>query len=818
MKTISIKSVLGIKAPSRSTFVKTTRYRISLVLFIFILVIPSYSCINNYKREGSLILSGLKAPVIVLRDEKGMAYIQAQGMLDAIMAQGFVTAQDRLFQMELTRRLATGQISEFVGEKGKAKDIEMRTLGFYRNGKIHAKILDQESRRFMQKYIDGVNAYIHTREESHPIEFKLVGIQPHPWSVADSLAIMYYMGWASSANLNTEVVAQMLVEKLGEMKAREIFPLNINPDDPSEEKRERVTIGHTPGPINLASDTKIMSFLRDPAFQLGSNNWVVGPKFSPRGKPIVANDPHKATGLPGPWYPSYIKTPDFRAVGVSIPGIPGMVIGRNDHVAMGVTNAYGDTQDLYVETINPENPSTYTEGENSIPFEVIEETLTIKDKTSPQGYRKEKVKIKLTKRGPVISGILPGLETRKVITVRWSPLENMDAAIGLNQLLRARSVNDIREALRHVNMIMLNFVFADKDGYFGWLVSGQLPVRSQGNGTIPYVVKNGKDNWIGWIPFDEKPQRYNPERGWIGTCNHKTVSKDYPYYYSSHFASSYRYKRLKELLETPGKKSVNDHWEFQRDTLNLMAKEIAPVMARVLLDNTDTQDMGKILSKWDFRDNSDQTAPTIFQAVYRNFAPLVFQDELGGDLTNKMLNNWYFWQERLGKMVREGSSTWFDNVRTKDTEETMNMLFHQAAVDAKAQLSSRLGKNPNNWRWGRLHKLELVSPIRRKGFGKGLLGGGSHPASGSGETLYRGLYRFNDPFAVAVAAVLRMVVDLGDDEKVLAVLPGGVCGRLFHRHTKDQIRAFMDGGKVYWWFSDQAIKKHSKATLLLLPQ
>ncbi|MDH3558146.1 MAG: penicillin acylase family protein [Deltaproteobacteria bacterium] len=795
------------------------RHRISLGLFIFILLIPSYSCINNYKSEGSLILSGLEEPVIVLRDEKGMAYIQAQGMLDAIMAQGFVTAQDRLFQMELIRRLATGQISEVVGKKGKAKDIEMRTLGFYRNAKIHAKILDQQSQRFMQKYIDGVNTYIHTRKESHPIEFKLVGIQPQPWSVADAIAIMYYMGWTSSGNLNTEVVAQMLVEKLGEMKAREIFPLNINPDDPSEEKQEKVTIGHTPGPINLASDARIMSFLIDSAFRLGSNNWVVGPKFSPSGKPILANDPHlEATGLPGPWYPNYIKAPNFRAVGVSVPGIPGMVIGRNDHVAIGVTNAYGDTQDLYVETIDPENPNRYIEGENSISFEVIEETLTIKDKTSPQGYRKEKVKIKLTKRGPVISDIMSGLETRKVITVRWSPFENMGATIGVDKLLRARSVNDIREALRHVNMIMLNFVFADEDGNFGWLVSGRLPVRSQGGGTIPYVVKEGKDNWIGWIPFDEKPQRFNPDRGWIATCNHKTVSKDYPYYYSSQLGSSYRYRRIKELLQTPGKKSVNDHWEFQRDTLNIMAKEIAPVMARVLLENADTQDMGKILSNWHFRDDSDQTAPAIFQAVYRNFAALVFQDELGEDLTSKMLDSWYFWQERLGEMVRQGSSTWFDNVKTKDSVETMDMLFYQAAVDAKAQLSSRLGNNPDNWRWGGLHTLELVSPIRRKGFGKGILGGGSYPYPGSGETLYRGRYKFHDPFAVAVAANLRMVVDLGDDEKVLAVLLGGVCGRLFHRHTKDQIQPYMNGEKVYWWFSDQAVNKHSETILRLLPQ
>jgi penicillin amidase len=393
----------------------------------------------------------------------------------------------------------------------------------------------------------------------------------------------------------------------------------------------------------------------------------------------------------------------------------------------------------------------------------------------------------------------------------------MDSIIGLDRFLVAKSVEDIRNALRYVNIIMLNFVFADKEGNLGWLVSGRFPVRSAGDGTVPFIVKDDTDNWAGYIPFDEKPQRYNPERGWIGTCNHKTVDRHYPYYYSSLFAASYRYKRLKALFETSGKTSVNDHWKFQRDVMNILAKEIAPKMARVLLGNTDTQDMGKILSTWDFRDNPDNAAPTIFQAIYRNFAFLVFQDEMGENLAKTMLNNWYFWQERLGEMVYKGSSPWFDDINTDLVVETMDMLFLQAALNAKSELGSRLGKNPQNWHWGKVHRLEFVSPIRQKGFGKRLLGGGSYPAPGSGETLCRGRYNFNDPYKVTASAALRMVVDLGDDEKVLAVISGGVCGRLFHPHTKDQIKAFMNGDTVYWWFSDEAIKNHSKETLRLLP-
>ncbi len=798
---------------------KALKKWIFLLLIILTIHLTNCSFLNRFQKEGNLNLSGLKEPVTVLRDNKGMAYIYAQNIDDALMAQGFVTAQDRLFQMELTRLFATGRISELAGEKGKAIDIRMRTIGLYRNAKKHAKILDKENRLFFQKYLDGVNAYIKTRSDTHHLEFRLAGIKPKPWTIADSLAIGYYMGWDSAANLHSEIIAQMLLKKVGLKRAREIFPLNINPDDfPTESNASKGTVQEF-AQLNLETDKKIMSYVKDGTLRVGSNNWAVGPLLSANGKPIVANDPHlDARILPGPWYPIGIITPNFRAVGVIIPGTPGMVVGRTDHIAIGITNAYGDAQDLYVETIDPKNPDRYIEGKKSLPFEVIEEALTIKDKDAPQGLRKEKIKIRLTRRGPVISGVLPGLKTDKVITVLWSAFESMEPSIGLDRVLTAKSVKDIREAINDVNFIMLNFIFADTEGNIGWQVSSKLPIRSQGDGTIPCVVKNSHDNWADWIPFDDMPQLYNPQKGWVGTCNHKTVGMDYPYYYSSYSAPSYRYRRLKQLLNNPGKKSDDEHWQFQRDSINLMAKKIAPLMAKVLIAHDDTKQMGHILSQWDYLDNIDKAAPTIFQAIYRKFALLVFQDELGEELARTMLDKWAFWEERLENMVLNGTSPWFDNVNTKDIKETMDELFHQAALDVAENLGSRLGQDPTKWMWGKVHQLEFVSPIRRKGFGKGLLGGGSHPFPGSGETLCRGIYDFNAPFGVTVSASLRMVADLGDDDKVLAVLPGGVSGRLFDPHTKDQIKAFMHGNKVYWWFSDTAIQEHSKTTLVLSPQ
>ena len=785
-----------------------------------IIVVPQ---LNYFQKDGMLPMSVLSEPVRVVRDGNGTAYIYAKNLPDAIRAQGFVTAQDRLFQMELTRLFAQGRICELAGEKAKQLDTRMRTIGFHRQAKRYAKALDRESRAFIQAYIDGVNEYITARKGTHHLEFTLAGIRPSPWAVEDVVSILYFMGWNMAANINTEIVSQMLVEKLGPRRAAEIFPVNINPDDSADTARLASANRNalpTAATVHPERDRALMSLLRGQMnqYNLGSNNWAVSGALTKSGKPLVANDPHlDSRMIPGPLYPVGIITPEVRAVGAIVPGMPGVMIGRNEHVAFGITNSYGDGQDLYVETVDPRDRGRYMEGAKSVPFEKIQETLRIKDSGTQGGYRKETITILTTHRGPVVSDVLTGLKTGKVITLRFSPFESKNTKTGLNEILTVRSADDMKKALKNVTAVMINMVFADTAGNIGWQTTGKLPLRTENDSTVPHTVRSGADNWRGWLPYEKMPASYNPARGWVGTCNHKTVSGSFPVYVSSFFSPRYRYERLKELMGSKKNLTPEDMWKFQRDIKNLMAAKIVPVMVQALTSQPETAECAAILKEWDCSDSMDSPAPLIFQAIYNRFVYLTLKDELGEELAKTLLDVQYYWQERLENMVLTGTSQWFDDITTPDKKESRDDLLRIAGKQAVQELSGNLGSNPRSWEWGEVHRIDFFSPLGQKGLLRKLLGKGPYPMAGSAETLYRARFLPSKEYSVDLSAALRMVVDLSDSDKIMAVMPCGVSGRQFRTHTTDQIEPYMNGDVRYWWFSDKMIKEHGRDVLNLVP-
>ncbi|MBI5064073.1 MAG: penicillin acylase family protein, partial [Desulfatitalea sp.] len=570
--------------------------------------------------------------------------------------------------------------------------------------------------------------------------------------------------------------------------------------------------------VGFARLQALLDQLPEQPLRLGSNNWAVAPRRSRSGRPIVAGDPHLAANmLPGPWYPCGLILPDNRAVGATIAGTPGIAVGRTQFMAFGITNAYGDTQDLYIETVDPQDPDRYLEGDHAIPFEIIDETLTFKDKQAPDGFTRETLRIRRTHRGPVVSDLLPGLAGGPVMTIRWSAFERSAPSLGFEEFLSCRNADEFRRALTSVQQIMLNYVFADIAGNIGWQVSGQLPIRDPVGGELPYPVQTERDNWQGWVPWEQMPQAANPPTGWVGTTNHKTTTRDFPYYYSNYFACSYRQERLMQLMASVDPTTAEEHWQFQRDEVNLKARRIAPIMARCLLAHADTQALGRILSDWNGTDRIDAAGPLLFHSLFNELAIETYGDELGKPLTQAMLANAYFWEQRLVQMIEAGGSAWFDDIRTADTIETLDALLHRAALSVHGRLQKSLGNTPADWRWGEVHRYEFIHPLARAGLLKRLLGGGVHAAGGSGDTLHRSKSPYDNLATVEVMASLRMVADLGDADKVLAVLPGGVTGRLFHPHASDQIEPYLSGEARYWWFSDQAIQAHARTTLVLNP-
>lgn len=751
--------------------------------------------INDYQTEGTIELPVLDAPVFVTRDARGVAHIAAQNRSDMLRAQGFITAQDRLFQMEFFKMLAKGRLSELVGEVGRTSDIQMRVLGLTPHAQRMAELFAPDVKQFLGDYLEGLNAYIATRQGEFPVELSLLGHTPEPWTLEDSALILQYISLQHSVNYQAEAIAQALVDTVGLARAATLMSINVNPDrvpealpvDILKRSTESQALFGEPlaqvrqSPVYVAGLHETLAPLH-----LGSNNWVVGPDRSASGAAMVVNDPHlDARLLPGVWYPIGMSAPDFHATGVAIPALPGIVVGRTDRVAFGVTNAYGDVQDLFIETPDPTSDDHYLEGDVRVPFDVRREIIRIKDEEAEGGYREETITIRATHRGPVISDHgLVDLGDR-LISLQWNAASAFGPEIGYDNLLFARSAAEVDAAVQQIDINMFNVVFADVEGNFGRRATGKVPIRRQGEGLIPVQVADGDPFWTGWIPKDEMPGEFNPSRGWSGTANHDTRPTAYPYTYSTFFSPSYRYRRLTQLLDGNDAVTVEDHCDYMHDVRNLQAQHLVPLVLPQLRDEG-FESIADSFDAWTFDDSIDDRAPLVYQTFYRELAQATFRDELGDALTADMLGNWYFWQERFDVMIAEGDSAWFDDVSTGDRIET----FGDVVAAAAQATTARLADFGANTVWGDVHRLTFSSPMRQSGLRSEWLGGGDYAMSGSGETLRRARYGFGAPYETAFFASFNMVSDMAEGDEIFTALPGGVAARVLHRHYADQIPAW----------------------------
>ena len=767
--------------------------------------------------DGTLKLAGLTAPVKVLRDELGVPYVFAANVPDLIRAQGFVTAQNRLLQMELFRATWRGELAATFGADALPSDIRMRVLGMRRNGDRHAAKIDAATRALLQQYVDGVNAYVRDHAADHPIEPRLAGLAPSQWSVADLVTLVHFVHYTHATNFKAEVVAQKLIDKLGLEHAREIFPLTVNPDWDAKGANVAAAgagqwLGVQWSDIVVAPETLNHQ-------GLGSNNWAVGPSRSASGKAMVVNDPHLDSRiLPGYWHPIGLFAPGVQAVGAALPGMPGILVGRTKHVAFGVTNAYGDVQDLYIETVDPANPQHYLDGGRSVPFEVVTEAIRVKDKATPGGMREQALKVRYTRRGPVITdhaGLGP--KGDKLLVLRSTDAEVLAPVLGYEGLLTAPDAAAFDRELQKMDLMMFNFVFGDDQGAIAHRATGAVPIRAGGAGAIPHAPPvDGSDDWTGFIPKDRMPGMMNPQRAWVGTANHDTTPQGFEWYYTNYVSPNYRYRRIGEVLGKAQKMTVDDHWKLMTDDRNLQSEVLRATIVAALKADPAHKDLAAILESWDGVDRAEQAPPLVYQALYRQIALATFTPRLGEDVTQDMLSTWYFWQQRFDALAATPDSPWFDDPATNG-RETLADVIRAAAPKARAELETLQGKDPAAWRWGKAHALRFVSPLRRNGAGQELVGGFTVERPGSGETLNRGVYDFMKPYDVNFFASMRVVTDFGDPDKIDAVIAGGVSERHFQPHQNDQARLLVANERRAWWFNPAKAEANAKSTLQLVP-
>ena len=759
---------------------------------------------NHYKREGGFKISKNKFPIQIHRDENGIAYVFAENKEDVIRGQAFVLAQDRLFQIEFYRAIIKGEAASLLGSAMLQSDIKMQVLNLKGNAKKSYQYLDTETKEMLRWYFEGFNEYLNVGKDEFPFELGLLGIEPKPLTTVEVVSITHFIGLFHSQNLDDEILSLNLAARTD--KASELLPLSINLD--RTKKMEFTVDSISAGSLN-ANDNHFRPFTTPmlPYPKLGSNNWAISEKKSKSGKPILSNDPHvDARMLPGTFYPIGLFCPEFKAVGIATSNIPGILAGRNEFVSYGITNAYGDSQDVFIEEIDGD---FYIHKGEKVAFEKRKITISVKDSTNVE------LEIRSTKKGPIISDFpVFNILTNDVVSLRLSLAETKSNYIDFDRLLETKNVSEFRDALKGMDNMFFNYAIADVEGNIAHQSTGLVPIRANHGGELP-TYGNQEDTWLGFIPKEELPHMVNPERGWIGTANNDTRPDEYPYYYSNHFSPYYRYQRITEVLSENKKISSEDLWDMILDVKNMQAELFTPLFVSALAKNEETNDIAAVLKAWNYQEDINSVGASIYNVLYNELLYLVLNDELPDDVEDMYWENVYYWNQKVdGFMVSENS--FIDNMDTPQ-KETLKDLIIEAGLKTKMFLTDRLGDNQEDWTWGKIHTVRFFSPIRKEGFGSGLLGAEILPKAGSNQTLNRGGFVKNKEreFDTSWFSSFRMVADMNDDEKIMAVLSGGSAARIFHPYYKSQLEQWKIGEWIPYWISKEKVLEHSEYQLIL---
>lgn len=791
--------------------------------------------------KGTIEVEGLDAPVTVIRDKWGVPHIYASTTHDLFFAQGYVHAQDRFWQMEFWRRIGSGRLSEIFGESTLEQDRFIRTLGWHRVAAQELENLDPESRAALEAYAEGVNAYLKNHKGRLGLEFTILGLtgvkfEPEPWTPLNTLTWAKVMAWDLGGNWQGELLRAALIARLGTGKIADLYP-------PYPEDRPVIVPHPQTGlaalesspPLALSQATlasipweavEFLDSVMGGGRGVGSNNWVVSGDHTATGRPLLANDPHLGIQMPSIWYEVALhcepvdESCPYNVAGASFPGVPGVIIGHNDHIAWGVTNVGPDVQDLYIERLNPQNPDQYEVNGRWEDMKIIWEEIKVHDRDEPV-Y----VKVRITRHGPIINDVAGGTEEEwtfgwQPLALRWTALEPGTIVKSVMLLDKARNWDEFREALRYWDTPSQNFVYADVDGNIGYQMPGRVPIRRKGDGSVPVPGWNDEYEWDGYIPFDELPRTFNPADGYVVTANNAVVRPDFPYFISKDWNRGYRAQRIVDLITSKDKLTIEDFKAFHADSYVLHADEVLPHLLSLAPEDPRLKEALEVLKSWDKRATADSVGATIFEAVRLRLLEAIFADELGEHLFRRFLGTESLTMQVLANVLAQDDSPWYDRVYTPQKENREEILLY-ALDKAVDDLSERLGKDIKGWQWGKVHTATFVNQtLGRSGIGiiEAIFNRGPVPVDGTAETVNNNLYDPKEPFSVKVLPSYRQIIDVGEWDNSLSVHTTGQSGHPYHPHYGDFIPlwARVDYHPMLW--SKEEVEHNAEAKLVLKPR
>ncbi len=763
------------------------------------------------KVKGEITVSGLSTPVEVIRDEWGVPHIYAQNEHDLFFAQGYVHAQDRLWQMEFNRRIGSGTLSAILGESTLSIDRYMRTLGLRRAAEQDLASADEEVRNLLEAYADGVNAYIESHRDRLPLEFTILGAEPEPWTPVDTLNWAGVMSLQLGRKYPMELFGAQLVATLGKEVAQQLlppYPENAPVIIPPEARSYAWLRG-----IDISSDDALAAVLGEPAMFLGSNNWVVHGSRTATGMPLLADDTHLGLDMPSIWYENGLHGGRFNSVGYSFPGAPLVIIGHNGRIAWGVTNLNPDVQDLYIEKFDdPAHPTQYLHKGQWRDLMIIYETIEVK------GQAPVTLNVVATHHGPIVNQVIGDLAFSEPLALRWTALEGNRIFQSGMLLNLATNWEEFRHALSYWDAPSQNFVYADIDGNIGYQSPGKIPIRAPGHqGLLPVPGWTGEFEWQGYIPFDELPSVLNPPTGFVATANNKVVPDEYPYHLAYYWASGFRAQRITDLLAADNSVTIEDMRDIHAQTYSLPAEALRPyLLAAEPQDELQARALD-LVEAWDLYLEADRAGASVYQTWYWFLVQNTFRDELGDELLSSYQNSYHL--ETMLELMPQADSPWFDD-KTTPQIEARDDIVRRSLADAIAWLSVRYGDNPERWEWGRIHTKTFVhQPLGQSGIGllEGLFNSDTIPARGDSYTVDAASFDNNQPFAMGSGVSQRYIADLSDLDNSRIIHTTGQSGHLFHRHREDFIPIWQSVEYHPMLYSREAVESYADATLTLTP-